>query len=96
MSQKEIKGTDGKSRKALYYVFPILKCYSDETFKPVKTGFFISPVGLFVTARYVFLDMVERDGSVYILMTGANTDEACFLHHIFYVFFRDNGVCAES
>ena len=64
MQQKEIKGTDGKSRTALYYVFPILKCYPDETFEPVGTGFFISPVGLFVTAKHVFLDMVERDGSV--------------------------------
>jgi len=52
---------DGKETDASHAIFPILK-QVDAIWKMVGTGFFISNTGIFVTAKHVIEDVLDKDG----------------------------------
>lgn len=51
---------DGKKADPVTAIFPILKQGSDGQFTLLGTGFFISDNGIFVTAKHVLLDVLDR------------------------------------
>lgn len=63
---------DGAIQGLEQFVFPLLKFFPhEEKHEPIGTGFFIAPIGLFVTARHVIEDLVERDGTVRSFLVAA-------------------------
>jgi hypothetical protein len=64
-SKQDAVDLDGGKHDWMHFVFPIMKYFpKDETYQPVGTGFFISSIGLFVTARHVIADLLEQDGTI--------------------------------
>lgn len=56
-----IRDGEGITRDASHVVFPILS-FIDGTFRLVGTGFFIGPNGIFVSAKHVLNDILDKNG----------------------------------
>jgi len=57
-----VRASNGELVDPTRAIFPIFKQNQDDSLQMLGTGFFITTLGIFVTAKHVFMDVIDEQG----------------------------------